>query len=439
MSRDACEQGCCQHGHGGVRSSPDPSVGSLHYERYERQQAERSEYRSDDEQEPVPGVAPVQHQPACRECAVHDRSALGDVPDREDGNRENQCQTGARIEPARDRGGDHDRGYELRRPEREERRAENGGDDAERDRHCAARMALCRGERLLVLRGAFLAGRATLRRPQCVPQLGGEVGRVRSRGGIDRERRVHGGDEAAREASALGRQRRSAGLDGVCDLLDGHSPEGMPVGERLPQEDSDRPDVALGRRVTAGEPLRGDVGQGSRHVPDRRERVGAVELRESEVEKADGELVAVLDEDVGGLYVTVDDPRAMSVCQRVEHLRRDRHGIAIGERARANRLPQSPPGHVLVGDVHMARVVPHVVRANTPFVTQAACCERLSLGPRRRLSFAGDDLERDVEAVPLVECEPDGAGASAPERAHGPIAAENELLGGWDSCDGRHR
>ena len=87
----------------------------------------------------------------------------------------------------------------------------------------------------------------------------------------------------------------------------------------------------------------------------------------------------------------------------------------------------------------MARVVPDVVRANTPFVTQAPCCERLSLGPRRRFSFAGDDLERDVEAVPLVECEPDGAGASAPERAHGPIAAENELLGGWDSCDGRHR
>jgi hypothetical protein len=44
----------------------------------------------------------------------------------------------------------------------------------------------------------------------------------------------------------------------------------------------------------------GRCSQGSRHVPDRRERVGAVELRESEVEKADGELVAVLDEDVGG-------------------------------------------------------------------------------------------------------------------------------------------
>ena len=219
----------------------------------------------------------------------------------------------------------------------------------------------------------------------------------------------------------------------------GHSPERMPVGERLPQEDADRPDVALGRRVAAGEPLGRDVGQGSGHVADRRERVGAVELREPEVEKADGELVAVLDEDVRGLHVTVDDPGAMSVCQRVEHLRCDLHGIAIGERARADRLAQRPPGHVLVGDVDVARVVTDVVRANTAFVTQAAGRERLSLGPRRRLSFARDDLQRDVEPVALVEREPDGAGASAPERAHGPIAAENELLGGWDSRDGRHR
>ena len=214
---------------------------------------------------------------------------------------------------------------------------------------------------------------------------------------------------------------------------------GMPVGERLPQEDTDRPDVALGRRVAACEPLGRDVGERSGHVPDRGERVGAVELREPEVEKADGELVAVLDEDVGGLHVTVDDPRAMSVRQRVEHLRRDLHGIAIRQRAGADRLAQRPSGHVLVGDVDVARVVAHVVRANTAFVTQAACCERLSLGPRGRLSFARDDLERDVEPVPLVEREPDGAGASAPERAHGPIAAENELLGGWDSRDGRHR
>ena len=87
----------------------------------------------------------------------------------------------------------------------------------------------------------------------------------------------------------------------------------------------------------------------------------------------------------------------------------------------------------------MARVVADVVGANTAFVTQAPRRERLSLGPRRRLPFARDDLERDVEAVPLVEREPDGTGASAPERAHGPIAAENELLGGWDSREGRHR
>src|SRR4026207_2545820 len=42
---------------------------------------------------------PFPPQPPRRECAVHDRGALGDVPDREDGNRENERQARARIEP----------------------------------------------------------------------------------------------------------------------------------------------------------------------------------------------------------------------------------------------------------------------------------------------------------------------------------------------------
>ena len=193
------------------------------------------------------------------------------------------------------------------------------------------------------------------------------------------------------------------------------------------------------RRVAAGEALGGDVRERSGNVADRRQRVGAVELREPEVEEADRELVPILDEDVRGLHVAVDDPGAMRVRERVEHLRGDLHGVLDRTAPRADRLAQRASGDVLVRDVDVARVVTDVVRANAAVVAQAACGERLALGARGRLALARDDLQRDVEAVPLVECEPDRAGAAAPERAHGSIAPENELLGGRDGRDGRHR
>ena len=226
VSRDACEEGCRQHGHSGVRSSPDPSVGSLHDERYERQQAERGEHRSrrrrgargERHASSAPASRPRVRRRRSRRSRRRSRSGRREPRERNARPARGSSQhamAAATTIAATSSGGQNGRNVAP----------SSGGDDAERDRHRAARVALCRGERLLVLRGAFLAGRATLRRPQCVPQLGGEVGRVRSRRGIDRERRVDGGDEAAREASALGRQRRRAGLDGARDLLDGHSPE----------------------------------------------------------------------------------------------------------------------------------------------------------------------------------------------------------------------
>ena len=79
----------------------------------------------------------------------------------------------------------------------------------------------------------------------------------------------------------------------------------------------------------------------------------------------------------------------------------------------------------------MACVVADVVRADAAIVPQPARGERLALRACGCLTLAGDDLQRDVEAVPLVEREPDGPRAAASERTHGPVAPENELLGGW--------
>ena len=105
----------------------------------------------------------------------------------------------------------------------------------------------------------------------------------------------------------------------------------------------------------------------------------------------------------------------------------------------ADGVAHRAAGDVLVRDVDVPRVVADVVRAHAAVVTQSAGGKGLTLGSRGRLSLARDDLQRDVEAVLLVEGEPDRTGASGSERSHGPIAPENELLGGWDERDRGHR
>ena len=154
--------------------------------------------------------------------------------------------------------------------------------------------------------------------------------------------------------------------------------------------------------------------------------------------RRDGDLVAVLEEDVRRLHVSVHDSGPVGVRQGVQYLRRDLDDVLVRDRLGAQHLAQRPPGHVLVGDVDVARVVPDVVRAHAAVVTQPPGGERLALGAGSGLPLPRDDLERDVQAAPLVEGEPDRAGAAAPERAHGAIAAEDELSGGRGDGDGGH-
>ena len=203
----------------------------------------------------------------------------------------------------------------------------------------------------------------------------------------------------------------------------------MPSRERLPEQDADRPHVALGCRLRAGQALGCDVRERSGHVADGGQRVRAVELGEPEVEQADRDLVAVLEQDVRRLDVAVDDPGSVRVRERVEHLGGDLDGVFVRELVRAHRLAHRSARDVLVGDVDVARVVPDVVRAHAALVAEPARRESLALGPRGGLSLARDDLERDVEAVALVAGEPDRARAAASERPHRAVAAEDELSG----------
>src|SRR6185436_14065830 len=146
------------------------------------------------------------------------------------------------------------------------------------------------------------AFRTRLSRPKSVPELRGEIGCTRACRGVERERGIHCSDKAARESAALGCEWRRTHLNRARDLLNGNAPERVSVGERLPEQHPDRPDVALRRGFAAVEALGGDVCERPRHVSDCGERVGAVELREPEVEEADGELITILDEDVRGLH-----------------------------------------------------------------------------------------------------------------------------------------
>ena len=145
----------------------------------------------------------------------------------------------------------------------------------------------------------------------------------------------------------------------------------MLAGERLPEQHTDRPDVAGSRRIAAAKPLRRDIGEGAGHVTDGGQRVGFVELGQPEVEEPDRDDRGLLDEDVRRLHVTMDDPDAVRMRERVEDLRRRLDGVAVTEPAAAQRLAQRAALNVLVGDVDVAAVTPEVVRADASFVAES--------------------------------------------------------------------
>ncbi len=162
------------------------------------------------------------------------------------------------------------------------------------------------------------------------------------------------------------------------------------------------------------------------NVPDGSERVRLVELREAEVEHADRDLAALLHEHVRRLDVAMDDPAAMGVGQPVEHLGGDLDGRRVVQPVRPERLAQRAAANVLVRDVDVPGVPAEVVGPHAALVAQARRGLHLACGARRALALAGDDLQRDVEAGPLVAREPHRARAPATERLQGSIAVEDE-------------
>ena len=202
----------------------------------------------------------------------------------------------------------------------------------------------------------------------------------------------------------------------------------MSPGECLPEEDADRPDIGGPAGLLAGEPLGGDVRERSRDVPDRRERVGVLELGEPEVEQPDRDLVALLEHDVRGLHVAVDDALRVRVRERLEHLRGGLDRRPVVQHAAAKRLAQRAPGNVRVGDVDVALVAGERQRAQAARMPEPGGGVDLTLGARAGLALARDDLQRDVAAFVLVAGQPDRAPAAAAQGPERPIPAEDEMV-----------
>ena len=214
--------------------------------------------------------------------------------------------------------------------------------------------------------------------------------------------------------------------------------ERLLAGERLPEDDADGPDVGRTCRFVARQPLGGDVGERPGDIAGRRQRVGVVEQRQPEVEQPYRHLAALDEQQVRRLDVPVHDSSPVRVGKRVEHLRGGLDGAPVVEHPVPDRLAQRAARNVLVRDVHVSLVAVDGEYAGAIPVAEPGHGNRLPLGAGARLALLRDDLERDVPTLSFVPGEPHRAGATAPERAQRPIAAEDELVLGA-RCGLAHR
>ena len=222
------------------------------------------------------------------------------------------------------------------------------------------------------------------------------------------------------------RERRRPAADALGDLEERPAAERVPSGERLPEQDAGRPDVRLGPGRLAGEALRARCTRASRERRLRGQRLLLAHQRQAEVEDPNGDVGPVREQDVRRLHVTVDDPAVVRVREPVENLRRGIDRRVVVELAAFERVAERAAWDVLVGDVHMALVAGECVRAQACGVLELRGRSRLALGARTGGARAGNDLQSDLAALPLVECVPDRAHAAASQRLQWAVPVEHE-------------
>jgi len=136
----------------------------------------------------------------------------------------------------------------------------------------------------------------------------------------------------------------------------------VPARQRLPEHHANRPDVGALARILTGQPFRGDVGERSRHVALRSQRLSLGHTRESEVEQTYRHAIAVREQHVRGLHVAVKDPGRMGVGEPVADLGAGVERARVGQIAGAQRLSERLARNELVRDVDVARVSREGVR-----------------------------------------------------------------------------
>jgi hypothetical protein len=200
----------------------------------------------------------------------------------------------------------------------------------------------------------------------------------------------------------------------------------MAPGECLPEQNAGRPDVGRGAGGLSGQPLRGDIRERSRHIAGRGQRLLLEDQRQPEVQDAHGHVRPVGEQDVRGLDIAMDDPRRVGVGQPVQDLRGRLDGGLVVELAVLERVPERPSRNELVGDVDVSLVARERVGAQAGRMLELRGRSRLALGARTCRARTGDDLERDLTSLALVEGVPDRPHAAASERLERPVPAEHE-------------
>ncbi len=149
------------------------------------------------------------------------------------------------------------------------------------------------------------------------------------------------------------------------------------------------------------------------------------------------DVLAVREQDVGGLDVAVHDAVGVRIRQAVEDLGACLDRCLVVQAALADGLAQRLAWDVLVDDVDVARIASERMRSQTALVPELGGRARLALGAGSGVAFAGDDLERHLGAARGFHGEPHGARAARAERSDRPVSPEHERSRG--DCCGRPR
>ena len=224
--------------------------------------------------------------------------------------------------------------------------------------------------------------------------------------------------DGAREVGADVARDRDLGLD-VGARLRGRvvDVEGPRAGEQLERDDGERVAVARGRRGEAAGLLGRDVGGGAEDLAGLGDRRLAGDGRDPEV--ADREAAVVVEQQVAGLDVAVDDVVAVRAVERDRGLaqpaQRDR---AREPAALAQPVGDGPAGEVLHDHEGAVVVLADVVDGDdVAAVAELGGGARLAEEPAARALVgvvgAREDLDRDEPPEELV--------LGGPHRGHAPV------------------